>query len=355
MTSPRIEINLRKIAHNARTLVDLYGSNGIAVSGVTKAVCGHHEIADILIKNGIETLADSQLSNIEQMRKKGIKAHFLLLRCPMLSQTEQVINTADCSLNSEIIVLKSLSKHALKLGVIHQVILMIELGDLREGLMPNDLDKTITELLKLKGLELTGLGTNLACMGGIIPNESKMNELSAIAMRVEKKFGIQLKVISGGNSANHHWFMHTTDVGQVNDLRLGESIFLGCETVCRKPIPGLFTDAFELVAETIEVHSKPSLPFGTTGQNSAGDQPLFKDKGTMKRALLGIGQQDVMISNITPQANIDVLSASSDHILIDTHEQDFSVGQEVRFSINYSALLSLMTSPYVTKLMVDIP
>lgn len=353
MTSPRIEINLRKIAHNARTLVDLYGSNGIAVSGVTKAVCGHYEIADLLSKNGIKTLADSQLSNIDQMRKKGIKAHFLLLRSPMLSQTEQVVGTADCSLNSETIVLKSLSKYALKLGVIHQVVLMIELGDLREGLMPDDLDKTITELLKLKGLELTGLGTNLACMGGVIPNESKMNELSAIAIRVEKKFGIRLKVISGGNSANYHWFMHTPEVGRVNDLRLGESIFLGCETVSRKPIPGLFTDAFELVTEAIEVQSKPSLPFGTTGQNSAGDQPLFKDKGTMKRALLGIGQQDVMISNITPQSDIDVLSASSDHILIDTHEQDFNVGQEVRFSINYSALLSLMTSPYVTKLMVE--
>jgi len=355
MTFPRIEINLRKIAHNTRALVDLYGSNGLSISGVTKAVCGHAEIASILIKNGITTLADSRLLNIINMRKRGIKAHFLLLRSPMLSQAEEVVKTADCSLNSETIVLKSLSEYALKLGVIHQVILMIELGDLREGLMPDDLDKTITELLKLKGLELMGLGTNLACMGAIIPDKSKMNELSAIATRVEKKFGIRLKVISGGNSANYHWLMHNTDPGKVNNLRLGESIFLGRETICREPIPGLFTDAFELVAETIEVQTKPSLPYGNSGQNAAGEKPQFKDRGMMKRALLAIGQQDVMISNIRPLSDIDILSASSDHIAINTRKTDFKVGQEVRFDINYSGLLSLMTSPYVSKLMVDVP
>lgn len=353
MTSPRIVVNLRKIAHNTRTLVELYGSKGISVSGVTKGVCGHAEIAAILVKNGIKTLGDSRLRNIMNMRENGIQAYFLLLRSPMLSQTELVVKTADCSLNSEITVLRSLSKFALRLGVIHQVILMVELGDLREGLMPDNLNKTIAQLLELKGLELVGVGTNLACMAGIVPDESKMNQLSAIATTTEKKFGIKLKIISGGNSANYHWFMHNTDLGQINDLRLGESIFLGCETICRKPIPGLFRDAFVLVAETLEVQSKPSLPFGKTGQNAAGNKPSFKDRGTMKRALLGIGQQDVMISDLTPLSDIDILSASSDHIVIDTRNTNLRVGQEVRFAINYNALLSLMTSPYVSKLMIN--
>ncbi len=353
MISPRIEINLRKIAHNARTLVDLYGSNGIKVSGVTKAICGHSEIVATLINSGIKTLGDSRLGNIINMRENGIEAHFLLLRGPMLSQVEQVVQNADCSLNSEIVILRALSKFALELGLIHQVILMVELGDLREGLMPDELDKTIAKLLELKGLRLMGLGTNLACMGGIIPDENNMNQLSAIANSVEKKFRIKLEVISGGNSANYHWFMHTTDIGRVNDLRLGESIFLGCETIHRKPIPGLFTDAFQLVAEAIEVQSKPSLPFGIIGQNAAGCKPSFKDRGTIKRALLGIGQQDVMISDLTPLSKIDILSSSSDHIVVDTGKTNLKVGQEVRFNINYNALLSLMTSSYVSKLIVE--
>ncbi|MBO3697893.1 alanine/ornithine racemase family PLP-dependent enzyme [Roseivirga sp. E12] len=352
MRSPRIEINLKKIAHNARALVNLYGSNGIKISGVTKAICGHSEIAATLLQSGIKTLADSRLENIINMRKNGIKAQFLLLRGPMLSQTEQVVKTADCSLNSEITVLKSLSKFALKLGVVHQVILMVELGDLREGLMPDDLNKTITQLLALKGVKLIGLGTNLACLGGVIPDEIKMSQLSSIARSTEKKFGIKLKIISGGNSANYQWFKHNTTVGLVNNLRLGESIFLGCETIHRKPIPGLFTDAFELVAEIIEVQQKPSRPFGSKGQNASGDTPSFKDRGAMKRAILGIGQQDVNITGLTPISDISIIAASSDHIVIDVHESNLKVGQEVRFQINYNALLSLMTSSYVSKLMI---
>ncbi len=333
--------------------MELYGSKGIAVVGVTKAVCGYPEIASVLVENGITTLGDSRLSNISRMQKAGVKARFLLLRSPMLSQAEEVINTADCSLNSEISVLKSLSKFALQLGVIHCVILMVELGDLREGLMPDNLHKTIAQILELKGLELVGLGTNLACMGGIIPDESKMNQLSSIATTIEEKFGIVLKIISGGNSANYRWFMHNAGIGRVNSLRLGESLLLGRETLHRKPIPGLFTDAFTLITEVIEAQIKPSLPFGDTGQNAFGNKPLFEDKGFMRRALVGIGQQDVMTSDLKPLSNVEILSASSDHVALNARATKLKVGQEVRFGINYSALLSLMTSPYVSKSIIE--
>jgi predicted amino acid racemase/D-alanyl-D-alanine dipeptidase len=349
MATPRLEINLGKIGYNIKTLKELYSSKGIDIIGVTKVVCGDSYIADAFVKNGISILADSRISNIRRMRTEGVKAQFLLLRTPQLSQTEEVIKYADISLNSELSVIKSLSKFAVEQNTKHKIILMVELGDLREGIMPLNLDETIEQIVKLEGIELTGLGTNLACFGGVKPDEEKMQYLSSIANDVEVKFGLKLDLISGGNSANYDWFMSTKDVGRINNLRIGESIFLGLETLHRKQIPGLFTDAFTLIAEVIEIKTKPSMPYGEISQDAFGNIPEFKDKGQIKRAILGVGLQDVMVSGLTPKLDIEIIGASSDHIIINSKKLELNVGNEVVFDLDYGSLLSAMTSPYVIK------
>jgi predicted amino acid racemase len=349
MSTPRIEINLEKISHNAKTLTELYASRGIDVIGVTKVVCGDPDIADVLIKNGISVLADSRIENIRKMRDAGIQAEFLLLRTPLLSQTEAAVKHTDISLNSEISVIERLSKFAVELNLKHKIILMVELGDLREGIMPAVLDNTIEKVIGLDGIDLAGIGTNLACFGGIKPDNEKMESLSSIAGDVEEKYGLILQLVSGGNSANYNWFMAAQDVGRINNLRLGESIFLGCETLERKPIPGLFTDAFTLVAEVIESQLKPSLPYGEIAQDAFGNIPEFIDHGQIKRAILGIGLQDVQVSGLTPRTDIEILGASSDHIIIKTKTIELEVGEELEFDMNYGALLSAMTSQYVIK------
>jgi predicted amino acid racemase/D-alanyl-D-alanine dipeptidase len=349
MATPRIEINLEKIAHNAITLKELYGSKGIDIFGVTKAVCGNPRIANTLLKSGIKILADSRIENIRRMRNAGIQAEFLLLRTPLLSQAEAVIKYTDISLNSELSVVKRLSEFAVEYNTTHKIILMVELGDLREGILPTDLENTIEKVLRLKRIELAGIGTNLACFGGIKPNENNMGSLSSIVENVEEKFGLKLSIISGGNSANYNWFMATNDLGRINNLRLGEAILLGRETLYRENIPGLFTDAFILVAEVIESKIKPSVPFGDISQDAFGNIPEFKDDGQIKRVILGVGLQDVLVSGLTPRLDVEILGASSDHIIINAKEIDLQVGNELEFDLNYGALLSAMTSPYIIK------
>ena len=349
MATPRIEINLEKIAHNAKTLKDLYNTKGIDIIGVTKVVCGDPEIADTLIKSGIRILADSRIENIRKMRNAGIQSKFLLLRTPSLSHAEAVVKHADISLNSEISVIEKLSKFAKEFNTTHKIILMVELGDLREGLMPSDMDSTVEQILGLEGIKLAGIGTNLACLGGIEPDEEKMGQLSSIAQDIEEKHGLNLEFVSGGNSANYNWFISIKNAGRINNLRLGESIYLGCETLQRKPIPGLFTDAFTLVAEVIESKIKPSVPYGKVYQDAFGNVPDFQDLGQIKRAILGVGLQDVQVSGLTPRSDIEILGASSDHIIVDAKKLELKVGNDLKFDLNYGALLSAMTSPYVIK------
>lgn len=355
MTTPRLEIDLAKIAHNAKELKGLYGSKGISVFGVTKGVRGDPHIAKALLKSGISVLADSRIANIRRMRDAGIQAQFVLLRSPIPSQIEDVVRYADISLNSELSVIKALSRSAVEQDTTHKVILMVELGDLREGIMPSDLEETVGAVLEMDGIELAGIGTNLACFGGIRPDEMNMGHLSSLAGEIEEKFGLTLEYVSGGNTANYSWFVSTEDVGRINNLRLGESIYQGTESLYRDVIPGQFTDAFTLVAEVIESKIKPSKPYGEVCQAAFGNVPEFADLGQIRRALLGVGIQDVLVSGLTPRPDIDILGASSDHIVVDAKRTDLKVGDEVEFDIDYGAMLSAMTSSHVIKKYVNGP
>ncbi|WP_227939835.1 alanine/ornithine racemase family PLP-dependent enzyme [Alkalihalobacillus deserti] len=347
--TPRVEINLAKIAHNAAKLVEIYGSKNIEIMGVTKTVCGSPEIANILLDQGIRMLADSKLVNLKKMRDAGIKANFVLLRAPALSEIDSVIKNADISINTELFVIKKLSEAALQYNTVQKIILMIEMGDLREGIMPANLETFIQEVLTLQGIEIVGIGVNFACFGGVKPSKQKMNDFSKLASRVEAKFSLPLSYVSGGNSANYNWFMTSESVGKVNNLRLGESIYLGRETLNRMAIPELYTDAFTFVTEIIESKTKPSIPYGEIGQNAFGVFPKFRDRGQISRIIIGVGSQDVMVAGLIPTLDIDILGSSSDHTVFDAKKSNLMVGDEVTFNLNYGALLSIMTSPYVYK------
>lgn len=351
--TPRIEINLAKIAGNAKKLIELYDSKGIGIMGVTKAVCGSPVIAKILVDQGIDVIADSKLENLKKMRVAKIKAQFVLLRTPALSEVDAVIKYADISLNTELAVIQSLSIIAVKYNKRHKVILMIEMGDLREGIMPTNILAFVQEVSKCSGIQIVGIGANFACFGGVKPDEEKMRCLSLIADRIETECSLPLRYVSGGNSANYNWFMAARGPGRINNLRLGESILLGRETLDRRVIPGLHSDTFTLVVEVIESKIKPSVPYGEIGQNAFGKYPRFEDRGQINRAILGIGFQDVIVTGLTPRLDIEILGSSSDHTVLDAKNSDLKVGDEVKFSLNYSALLSVMSSPYVFKKYIE--
>ncbi len=251
MWMPRIEISLNKIQHNTRILSNLYGKKGISLMGVSKAVLGDPLIAQAMIEGGVKFIADSHIENLQKMKNAGLSTQFVLLRTA-LSQAESVVRNADISLNTELETLKELSYYAQARNKTHLIIIMVELGDLREGVLPKDLEAFVSKTLSFPSLKIMGIGCNLACYGGVKPDHNKMQELSAITDQIEKQFSIKLAIISGGNSANYEWYESVKTVGRINNLRLGESILLGRETINRNAIADLYTNAFQLVAEVIE-------------------------------------------------------------------------------------------------------
>lgn len=320
--------------------------------GVSKAVLGEPAIINAMIQGGVRYIADSRLENIVRMKKAGVITRFVLLRTS-LSQAEAVVQHVDISLNTEIETLRQLSEQAKLQAKRHQVILMVELGDLREGILPGDLPKLMQVTLALPHLQVVGIGCNLACYGGIKPDRNNMYRLSQLVYELESQFHIRLEIISGGNSANHEWFQSSPDLGRINNLRLGELILLGCETLHRDVIPGLHTRAFQLIAEVIESKLKPSLPFGQICQDAFGAIPQFQDRGIRERVIIALGRQDVLASSLQSDRNLEILGSSSDHMILDGKNQNLQVGDEVKFNLDYGGLLSVMTSPFVQKRFVN--
>ena len=139
MSAPRLDIDLDKIEHNARTLLDRLAVRGISVMGITKSILGSADITRALLRAGMTSLGDARIDNIENLRRAHLCASMTLIRSPMLSQIDRVVTHTDISFNTELEIISRLSKSAVENHRTHGIVLMVELGDLREGIMPVDL------------------------------------------------------------------------------------------------------------------------------------------------------------------------------------------------------------------------
>ncbi len=353
MKYPLLEVNLTKLEHNVRALNGICKAHKINTMAVTKCFCALDPMVEAIVAGGVDFLADSRIENLERMKRFDIPK--VLLRLPMASEVDRVVASADISNNSELSTIRLLDAEAAKQGKIHDIILMVDLGDLREGVWPTDVDATVEEILKLKNIRLVGMGVNLTCYGGVIPDEANLSQLAQLATGVEEKFGIQLDIISGGNSSSIYLLDKNRMPAKINNLRPGEALLLGRETAYGEDIPNTHPDVFTFKAQIIELKDKQSVPIGEIGMDAFGNKPTYTDRGVRKRAILGIGKQDVNPDYLVlKDEKLIVLGASSDHLIIDVTDSHkaYQVGDVVEFGVEYGSLLQLMTTEYVEKVMV---
>lgn len=353
--NPRIKINLNKLTHNAAEMVKLCAPAGIKVSAVTKGFCAKPQVAAALQKGGIKSLADSRIQNLRKFQPLGVEK--ILLRLPMISQAEEVVWFSDISLNSQWDTIQALNNAAKQRGVRHGVILMKELGDLREGVFD---ERVFLDLVKkssrLSHIDLKGIATNLTCFGAIIPDETNLGQLVSLADQAAEIVGKPLEFISGGNSSSLYMLQEKQLPKGINHLRIGEGILLGTESAYGMQLPHFHYDCFQLVAELVEVERKPSMPMGTIGKDAFGQIPIFEDRGMRKRAIAAVGKQDFATHRIVPLSEgVEILGASSDHLILDVTDaaKEYRVGDELTFSLGYGAMLALNTSAYIATQFVE--
>ena len=346
---PRLEINLKYLKENVSQIVKRCGEYGIDIAGVIKGTTGIPQCAKMFEEGGCKIIASSRLEQLEDIEEYGIKLPRLLLRVPMMSELPEVVRVADISLGSELSVLQSLNKEACRQNVIHKVILMADLGDLREGFWDKD---EMTEVAvkvekEMNNLELAGVGTNLGCYGSIEATPDKLEELVRIAEKIESKIGRKLEYISGGATTSLPRIFEGNMPERINLLRVGEGILLArdLDVFYGYDLSFMHQNVYTLKAEVIEVKRKPSYPVGKISIDAFGHTPEYIDRGIRKRALLGIGKVDYgSIDEIFPkEKGIEVIGASSDHTILDIEdaEIDLKPGDIVSFGINYASIVFL--------------
>jgi len=353
---PQLRIDLNKFRHNLETLAATAKKGGCSLMVVTKCFCADPRMVDVIVDNAyVSYLADSRVQNLKSYADKARAAgkETVLLRLPMLCEIEDVVRYADISQNSELVTVRGLNEEAARQGRVHKIILMIDEGDLREGMFFEDEDAIMAacgEILSMKNIKLEGIGVNLSCYGAIIPRPENLGRLCALAEKIEKTFGTKLQIVSGGNSSSVYLIERGELPAKINNLRLGESVVLGNDTAYSTRIPDTFGDAVTLRAQIIELKKKPSLPIGDVGVDAFGQVPHYEDRGIISRAIFAVGKQDLNVDGLTPlNTKAEILGGSSDHLIMDVTAENYQVGDTVDFSLDYGALLKLFTSAYVDR------
>lgn len=346
---PKLLIDLEKIKENARAVTSLCSAHGVRVWGVTKVVGGNARIAQALVDGGVTALGDSRLQDLALLQDIAVPK--MLIRSPQLCDADDVVKLADISVNTELPVTAALDAACERQGVEqHGIMLMCDLGDLREGFVSVDELMAAVEAVEAsKHLYVHGIGANLNCLSFILPDEQKMEELIGLAAAVERRTGRTLEV-SGGNSSNLRLLMDGQMPTGINALRLGESLLFGRERAAYTYVPGTFNDAFIFQAAIIELKDKPSMPWGTAGADSYGNYHTFADRGIRRRAIVAFGHQDAEAEVMWPtDEGIEIVDSASDHTVLDITDAKgaYQIGDVVEFRCGYHAVGRAFMSPYV--------
>ena len=352
---PKLGVDLKKLQHNiARVLVNCQ-DQGVEVAGVIKGCSGLPECAKLMAQEGCRFIASSRLDQIEAVRNYGVQADFMLIRVPMLSEAADVVRLTEISLNSEAKVLRALNHQAGLQDKQHKVILMVDLGDLREGFWDREelMEAALCVENNMHNLELAGVGTNLGCYGGIDATVEKLNELVECAEAIEEKIGRELEFVAGGSTTSYPRVLEKNMPRRINLLRIGEAMLLardlqdfwGCD------MSDMHRDVFTLQAEVIEAREKPTYPVGKIMYDAFERKPEFEDRGIRKRALIALGRADFAFPDmlIPRDKHIQILGASSDHTILDVQDcqREYKVGDIIEFDLCYSTIVYVTNSPNV--------
>lgn len=348
---PELIIDLKKLKNNVDEIKKRCDKFNVKIAGVIKGCSGYEEVAKLYDDAGFPFIASARMEQLKPLKGK-VKAELMMIRIPMISETDEIVKYTDVSLNSEVEVLKSLNKSAKENNVIHKVILMKDLGDLREGFFSDDeLVEAAQMVEEMSNLHLLGIGTNLGCYGAIEATREKMEELVQSAYKVEEKIGRKLEYVSGGATSSLARVIEGDMPGRINLLRVGEGILLA--NICHYDLDYLYKDVFTLRCEVIEVKDKPTHPIGHIMFDSFGKIPTYEDKGIRRRALLAIGRVDYAFLDDLKlfEEGAYIIGASSDHTIIDIEDttRDIKVGDIMEFGLAYSNLVYVSNSPNINK------
>ena len=353
----RLTIDLEALKHNIRVVSGWVDKHSAKLTVVTKALCGHAGLLQAIRSFGVQSVGDSRIENLRAIRLHMPNVESWYLRPPHASALGKLLPLCDVSLNSELETIREIDAECRRAGTTHQVVLMIELGDLREGVLPGRLLDMTANILRMPNIRLVGLGANLGCLSGAIPMAEELAQISLYHELLELKYGISIPYVSAGTSAALRLMALGELPKSINHFRIGEAILLGTDPVTGDPLPNLRSEVATLEAEVVEVKEKRLIPSIETGDTPFEELETTQDIEPGQRgyrAIVTVGHVDTDINGLTPlNPEITLAGASSDVAVLNLADEtdDAGIGETISFRPNYSAFVRLMNNPYTEKIL----
>ena len=350
-----ITLDTVKLRENFNFLDKIFKHEGIQWAVVSKILCGNRLFLQELLNLDIQQVCDSRVSNLRAIKKMSPEIETIYIKPPPARSIPDVVKYADISFNTEYSTLKLISDEAGRQGKIHKVVIMLEMGELREGVMRDDFIEFYRNVFTLPNINVVGIGTNLNCLYGVLPNHDKLIQLSLYEQLIEARFNKQIPYVSGGSSVSIPLIFERLLPKGINHFRVGETLFLGTDVYHDSTIPEMHNDVFMLYAEIIELIEKPTIPMGEMGTNLEGHTFEFSDSDTGKtsfRAIIDLGLLDVESEHLKPvDPQVEFVGSSSDMIVIDLgrNERNYKTGDLIEFNLDYMGILRIMHSRYIEK------
>ncbi|MBR9757420.1 MAG: alanine/ornithine racemase family PLP-dependent enzyme [Algicola sp.] len=352
-------LNQASLTHNYRFLQKLFNKKEMSWAPVLKLLCGNEKYIDFVLSLGKEQVCDARIANLKTIKRLKPEVETIYIKPPAKRSIKNIVKYADVSFNTEFTTIKWLSEEAGKQNKVHRVIIMIELGDLREGIMGDHLMDFYEKIFELPNIKVVGIGTNLNCLSGVMPSKDKLIQLCLYEQLIEARFNQKIEGVSGGSSVMVPLLLKGIVPQGINHFRVGETLFFGTDLFENNTIEGMKDDVFTLHSEVIEITEKPSVPYGELDKNPSGEMfEVDENKFTeiQKRAILDIGLLDISkVDFLKPQdPSLNFVGASSDMLVIDITKakRTYKIGDIISFRTDYMGALRVMNSEYIEKRLI---
>lgn len=350
-------IDTEKILENIIKLDDYLARHNINWTLATKMLCGYQAVLEKLITSDVikrtHSVADSRVSNLRIIKEIRQDVVTMYIKPPPMDQVGNVVRYADISMNTTLQTIEALNKEAARQDKIHRIIVMIEMGELREGVIRDNVLSFYEKVFELPHIEVIGIGTNLGCMYGVEPTYDKLIQLCLYEQLIEAKFDRNLELVSGGSSITLPLISKKKVPLGVNHFRIGETVFLGTDLNLNKKFRNLSTATFDFIAEIVELAKKETAPDGIVSEANIGHtSALSNEYRESYRCILDFGILDVDVNDLVPKDDqVSFFGTTSDMTVYDLGKRSgkYKVGSQVHFWPNYMAVARLMNSRYVEK------
>jgi len=345
---PRLTIDLDVVAENTRLLAARLRGAGFTLVGVTKCVDGEPRVGQALLEAGCAGLADSRLPSLARLAAASL-GPLTLIRAPQPDELAAVARIADRVLLSDVGAARSLGEHAA--GAAIQVLLTVDLGDRREGVLPDAAPAVAAELSRLPGVELAGISVNFACLSGQLPTQDLFRQAEAVLTELAGVCAAEPLLSLGGTCVMQHLDGYHPRFR--TEIRSGGGPLYGYDFVSGAGLAGLERTDPVLTAIVLECSRKPPAPQGPGGLDAFGHVPEARlPDGDADYALLHLGRRDCEPGGLRPLLAGSYLAGATSDVSVLITPEPLRPGDAVSFAVDYDALVRAVTSPFVTKVFV---